>query len=66
MCEVECESRSDVACVAQSLRRLRFVCENVVVSSKANDEYRGIALVSRMCEVECESRSDVACVGKFK
>ncbi len=54
----------DVACVAQSLRRLRFMGENVVVSLKAIDKYRCMALVSRKSEVECESRSDVAYVAQ--
>gem|GEM_PF-3787723 len=33
MCRPECESRSDVAYVAQSLRRLRFLTTSVVTHS---------------------------------
>ena len=60
--EVECESRSDVAYVAQSLRRLRLTGKDVVFPLKTINRYRRMALVSRASKVECESRSDVAYV----
>ena len=58
----KCASRSDVAYVAQSLRRLRLTGEDVVFLLKMINEYRRAALVSRASKVECESRSDVAYV----
>ncbi len=60
--EVECESRSDIAHVAQSLRRLRLTGEDAVFPLKMINGYNRVPLVSHVGEVNCESQSDIAYV----